>query len=535
MKKKSGRTIQKEWLWVILPCVSVLILQLAEYTLYRYHLELRSPVQIIKGVYLWMIAPLMIVFGFYRLYSEKNGVCLCRFLTGILIIIIFGVSYARAGLYLFNGEYQEEKLTEEGILIGTVYNTSREIAYDPVGLLFRTPFRGRSEEALDARLKECYGSGARLLEEQEDGRWLCTADSGRTGVAPFYFVINNDYRLSGNFPVQLMKCDASVFWKTRDRYASLINYESEPSLELFGETDVNGIEHAFDDRYFLNVQCVFDEGDIPVCAADLADWIFYLKEDPRNWSAGLDFYDDPLARIRIYFGEEAFYIELPELSQWVNTYSWSEMKEALEEEIRSRHEMLAQLHTAPAPKEEPEFSEEAWAESFMESYDEENYEKECLVGDGAIRYRMVCIDAALGSRAYSLLKSTDAGASWQVQERDPFGEQWGMGIDFTFLTEDYGFATLMHNGGDEADLYVTEDGGHTYHPCVFEGFSAELEDGYYYQPYDYPQMPYEEEGRLYVLCGQGADGDYAGGDAAGMALFESTDRGYTFLYQRIQK
>ena len=62
----------------------------------------------------------------------------------------------------------------------------------------------------------------------------------------------------------------------------------------------------------------------------------------------------------------------------------------------------------------------------MENYDGENFEQECLVGDGVIRYRMVCIDAALGSRAYSLLKSTDGGASWQVQERDPFGEQWGM-------------------------------------------------------------------------------------------------------------
>ena len=46
-------------------------------------------------------------------------------------------------------------------------------------------------------------------------------------------------------------------------------------------------------------------------------------------------------------------------------------------------------------------------------------------------------------------------------------------------------------------------------------------------------MPYEEDGHLYVLCGQGADGDYAGGDSAGMALFTSADHGYTFIYQKI--
>ena len=110
-----------------------------------------------------------------------------------------------------------------------------------------------------------------------------------------------------------------------------------------------------------------------------------------------------------------------------------------------------------------------------------------------------------------------------------------MDINFTFLTEEYGFASLDHNGGDEADLYVTEDGGKSYQKCIFQGVSAELEDGYYYNPYDYPEMPYEENGKLYVLCGQGADGDYAGGDDAGMALFESEDRGHTFLYQEIRK
>ncbi len=43
-----------------------------------------------------------------------------------------------------------------------------------------------------------------------------------------------------------------------------------------------------------------------------------------------------------------------------------------------------------------------------------------------------------------------------------------------------------------------------------------------------------EDGKLYVLCGQGMDGDYNGGDAAGMALFESTDRGHTFVYKEIR-
>ena len=110
-----------------------------------------------------------------------------------------------------------------------------------------------------------------------------------------------------------------------------------------------------------------------------------------------------------------------------------------------------------------------------------------------------------------------------------------MGIDFTFLDENFGFATLMHNGGDEAVLYVTEDGGNTYQPVVMEEYTVTLTDGYTYNPYDYPQMPYEEDDIIYVLCGQGADGDYDGGDDAGLALYQSTDKGHTFTFVKIQR
>lgn len=173
-------------------------------------------------------------------------------------------------------------------------------------------------------------------------------------------------------------------------------------------------------------------------------------------------------------------------------------------------------------------------EKFFECY-QGDYEKECELFDGGVRYRMVVLDAAAGSRWYGLLKSEDRGLSWDMVSDSPFGGDMGMGIDFTFLDEELGFATLSHNGGDEADLYVTENGGESYQRAVIQGLEVTLEDGYLYNPYDFPQMPYEEDGKLYVLCGQGNDGDYDGGDAAGMALYESTDGGHTFSYKEIRK
>lgn len=171
--------------------------------------------------------------------------------------------------------------------------------------------------------------------------------------------------------------------------------------------------------------------------------------------------------------------------------------------------------------------------NFMDIWDGD-YEKECQVGDGTVRYRMVVEDAALGSRFYGLLKSVDAGKSWQMSNPDPFDQQLGQGIDFTFLDESFGFATLMHNGGDEADLYVTRDGGGSYEPVEMEAYVVTLDDGFTCEPYDYPWMPWEEEGAVYVLCGQGADGDYNGGDEAALALYRSTDRGKSFRFVEIR-
>lgn len=532
-----GRETRKKWLWVLIPCLSVLFLQLIEYRLHSFSLELRTGMQILKGIYIWTAVPLFIVFRFYRLYTSGDGAKICRILTGILCVLIVGISCARLGLYLVS-ECKVEKWLEKDILLCTDYqDTWHQVVYEPVCGILRIPFRGWEEEEMLERLRGYYGDSIEMEETLEDGSCLFRADSGRRGVRPFYFQVKNNYWLTSNFDSQLMKSDASIFWKTRDRAVSLIGigYADCDMLELSDE--INGREYASGEKMRLDVYCASRE-DIPACAADLADWYLYVREEKRYLKDEMLPMNSPLACIRIH-GAAEFYVEFNEmygrLSQWLQEYSWVELKDSIEQKLQEQYDLHEPEDSLSFNADGVPADKEAWAAAFMESYDGESCEKECAVGDGAVRYRMVCIDAALGSRAYALLKSFDGGISWQVQEMDPFDGQWGMGIDFTFLTEEFGFASLMHNGGDEADLYVTEDGGRSYQPCVFQGVSAELEDGYYYQPYDYPQMPYEENGRLYVLCGQGMDGDYAGGDDAGKALFESPDHGYTFFYQGIQR
>lgn len=176
---------------------------------------------------------------------------------------------------------------------------------------------------------------------------------------------------------------------------------------------------------------------------------------------------------------------------------------------------------------------ESWDEGADAGWLHSESEAEATVEGTKIRYQMIVEDAALGSRFYGLIKSTDGGAHWQVVSSDPFDGQMGGSVEFTFLDEMFGFATLSHNGGDAAVLYVTEDGGKHYEQVDFAHKTYTDSVGNIVAPYDYPQMPYEKDGVIYVLCGQGADGDYDGGDSAHLARYCSEDHGHSFVFDTL--
>ena len=91
--------------------------------------------------------------------------------------------------------------------------------------------------------------------------------------------------------------------------------------------------------------------------------------------------------------------------------------------------------------------EESWDEGADAGWLHSESEAEASVEGTKIRYQMIVEDAALGSRFYGLIKSTDGGAHWQVVSSDPFGGQMGGSVEFTFLDEMFGFCDAFHNGG----------------------------------------------------------------------------------------
>ncbi len=383
------------------------------------------------------------------------------------------------------------------------------------------------EQALEAR----YGQGVKILSEEEGENKIlcCKAQDKRTAEGDFYFTVYFPAMFS-NFYHQLMKVQAQDYWEEGDRAYGFYSQQEEKLFEA--DSDRWNTRKYPKAQDLLWVECSSFDG-IGECAKNIGDWLFYVSGDERFFGplAG-NIGREPLNSLWICTDKNSFLIEVSDIIEEIrkNGYDRGRIWQGIEALLESEGNIAFAWEEEDVEAE----AEKKWEEYFWSRYQGE-YEKECELENGRIRYRMVILDAAAGSRMYGLLKSTDAGESWQIFSRMPFGERMGMGIDFTFLDENFGFATLMHNGGDEAELFVTNDGGLTYEEVEVEEIRVTLSDGYEYNPYDYPQMPYEEEGKLYMLCGQGMDGDYEGGDAAGMALYESTDHGYSFTYLGIKK
>lgn len=522
-------------------CLGI-ILTAIEYAAQKSGLELRTFAQEIKGVYLWLVMPCVILFTGNALLGRKlreelsekvNGNksysglnCLRTVFVVIIFLVILFLSFFRGVFYVFSSEMVEEEVMPDGYIKGIWSDFLSESCYSyyvPAAGIFRKPFKGWTQEQLSEKVREIYSPDAEFCEKQENGWYVFRIPDKQSKGKFIYFHVSDSYEMESNVFSQILLNEASHFWGNRNRKVAL----------------------NADGSY---ITCNGSEEDIAACAADLSDWLQIVKD------LGWELYEidsdtrSLLADMKIGSGNDYFSFSIYPLTDFINNGSWEDryqrIKGRLDKAFEEHLEYLGE-NEEPTQKQESEVSgsdvdnsetvsEEEIYTDFMQFYDG-SYEKECLVEGTAIRYRMVVVDAAAGSRCYGLLKSTDDGETWQVSTLLPFGQQLGMGIDFIFFDEYFGFATLMHNGGDEAVLYVTENGGDTYEPVVMEEYMVTLDDGFTYNPYDYPRMPYEEDGIIYVLCGQGMDGDYAGGDEAGLALYQSTDGGHTFTFVEIQK
>lgn len=159
------------------------------------------------------------------------------------------------------------------------------------------------------------------------------------------------------------------------------------------------------------------------------------------------------------------------------------------------------------------------------TYDEAeaiNEQNETYFVNEDLGYQLEVVDAATGSRFYALNRTEDGGESWDRINLDPFLGNTGVSSGITFIDEELGFIALSRGGRSEGQLYRTSDGGFSFERVELPEIEVPLTDIETYNPFDYPEMPYEENGWLYLEVGQGQDGDYNGGTKA---LYRSSDNG----------
>ena len=115
--------------------------------------------------------------------------------------------------------------------------------------------------------------------------------------------------------------------------------------------------------------------------------------------------------------------------------------------------------------------------------------------DDTTGYRLNIVDAAAGSRFYSLEKTTDGGNFWAALNADPFSGNVGVAEGLFFYNEKTGIIGLTYASQDASTLYLTKDGGVTFGQIAFpldevtELPPHSAEYGLSLEDYDYCTMP----------------------------------------------
>lgn len=144
-------------------------------------------------------------------------------------------------------------------------------------------------------------------------------------------------------------------------------------------------------------------------------------------------------------------------------------------------------------------------------------------------WRLVVIDAALGSRLYALEKTEDGGDSWDTINENPFEGAGGVAEGLIFYDEDFGYAGLTGASQSYSQLYVTHDGGLNFEKVMLPMDTVtELPElgqslGFTPDDYDYYEMPEQVGDDLFIIVRTDA------GENSGL-MFKSEDRGITWTF-----
>lgn len=141
-----------------------------------------------------------------------------------------------------------------------------------------------------------------------------------------------------------------------------------------------------------------------------------------------------------------------------------------------------------------------------------------------VGYDVRLVDKAMSQEWREIYTTTDGGNTWNDIGEAP--STYAM-LSYGFINEKLGFFCYKWVEGETTNFYLTNDGGKTFKGVALPKIKVKLTEKETYEPFDTPEVPWEENGVLYMHLGQGEDGDYDGGSKA---LLISKDKGETWEY-----
>lgn len=361
-------------------------------------------------------------------------------------------------------------------------------------------FSGYSEEEIVREICDRYDDEVSYLN-REGAEYRFQADG-------FEFCVNNDFRMTDDYEESFFAYLAQEFSYGHNRIT-----EFEKSGDVSGEAVYTPVvefygRQAGESESFSNACC---------------DLVEELQETVGFEKIG-------------YFGEDRrrYFDLVPYLKNYDRMELYNALYQAIEQDSLEEWQYRENKEAGNTP----EVSEGAPPAWIMEEMPEEwrDYEADCFYRkkDGT-ELRMVGIDRAAGSTYYVLIKAVN-GINTSVENRDPYlgyggGAKW---LDF-LEDEMIGFSCLSYCGGSLGSLYRTEDGGKSFAEITWPSANRELSDGSLYNPFVMPEKVWKEGESLYMLVGQGPEGDYYEDGVWVAGLYESEDLGKSWTYLGVEK
>jgi photosystem II stability/assembly factor-like uncharacterized protein len=150
--------------------------------------------------------------------------------------------------------------------------------------------------------------------------------------------------------------------------------------------------------------------------------------------------------------------------------------------------------------------------------------KFCSFPNVKVGYAIITGGRTMSQEGQTIYKTTNNGKTWKEVGYGP--STWLL-QSAGFVDENLGFMSYPKIEGAETNFYRTEDGGKTFESIKLPVNKQEWM-GSTFEPFIQPETPYVEDGELFLLVGQGQQGDFKGGNV--MAKYKSEDRGKTWSF-----